>query len=176
VRIQAFRAHFMRAMQTSLGAARRAGHAISKKVKATLAQIDLSVGVGDDESSFGQGGNRAWYELALEEARRRLLVLFEKSGFDRHFPRFEKFVRRVLGNPAGPPKSAPQIQAPPSERKTVAKVKARTQDEVEAERLRAEVRRSIMMAHQREGAGLRERIATHRKGKDGEDPEGEDHS
>jgi hypothetical protein len=174
VRIQAFRAYFSRAMQQSLGAARRAGHAISKRVKATIDKINISVGVGEDESGFAEGGNRAWYELAIEEARRRLLVLWEKSGFDRHFPRFEKFVRRVLGRPAGPRKIAPPIPQPPSEQRTVAKVKARTPDELEAERLRAEVRRSMMMAHQREAAGLRERIATHRKS--GDDGDGEDHS
>lgn len=156
-------------MQQGLGAARRAGHAISKKVKATLGSIDLGGGVGDDESTFGQGGNRAWYELALEEARRRLLVLFEKSGFDRYFPRFEKFVRRVLGNPPQAKKIAPGVPLPPSERRTLAKVKARTPDEIEAERLRAEVRRSMMMAHQREAAGLRERIDKHRKSHDGEE-------
>ena len=160
-------------MQQGIGVARRAGHAISKKVKTTLGKIDLSVGVGDDESSFGQGGNRAWYEAALEEARRRLLVLFEKSGFDRYFPRFEKFVRRVLGHPPAPKKMAPGVPLPPSEQRTVAKVKVRTPDELEAERLRAEVRRSMMIAHQREGAGLRERVAKHRRGKD-EDEESED--
>lgn len=157
-------------MQQSLGAARRAGHAISKRVKKTLAAIDINVGVGDDESSFGEGGNRAWYELALEEARKRLLALFEKSGFDRYFPRFEKFVRRVLGRPAGPKKMAPSIPKPASEQPTLTKVKARTPGDIEAERMRAEIRRSMMVAHQREGAGIREHIAEVRRGKGEDDP------
>ncbi len=166
MRVQAFRAFFTRTVQSSLGAARRAGFAISKRIKQTLDAIDISVGVGGDEASFGQGGNRAWYELVAEEARRRLYVLFEKSGFDRYFPRFEKFVKRVLGRSAGQEKMAPRIAAPPSEQVTVAKVKTRRPEDVEAERMRAEVRRSMMMAHQREGAGIRERIAQHRKGEE----------
>lgn len=144
---------------------------ISRKLKQTLDAIDISVGVGEDESSFGQGGNRAWYENLADEARRRLYELFEKSGFDRYFPRFEKFVKRVLGNPPGQAKLAPKIAPPPSEAQTVAKVKIRRPEDAEAERLKAEVRRSMMMAHQREHAGIRERIAKHRQNEEDEPKE-----
>jgi hypothetical protein len=168
VRIQAFRAYFARTLQQSLGAARRAGHAISRRIKKTLESIDISANVGEDESHFGQTGNRAWFEF-VDEARRRLYELFEKSGFDRYFPRFEKFVKRVLGRPAGPKKIAPPIKPPPSEQQTVAKVAIRRPEDAEVERLKAEVRRTMMMAHQRESAGLREKLAKHRT--DTDDPD-----
>src|SRR5262249_3904952 len=143
--------------------------------RAALEKIEVAVGVGvgDDESRFGDNSSRAWYNLVLEEARRRLLALFEKSGFDRYFPRFEKFLRRALGGNT-PKKIAPTLPPPPSQQVTVVVPVRKSPGELEAERMRAEVRRAMMQAHQREAAGLRERVAEHRGQRD--DGDDDDHS
>jgi hypothetical protein len=165
MRVQAFRAWFSSALNQGWGAARRAGLAISRRIKQATGRIEISVGVGDDESRFGGSGSRAWLQL-IEEARTRLLQLFEKSYFER-FPRFERFMRRILGQPAALKKIAPPIKQSPKATQVAAR--AHQPSSAEAARLAAEVRRSMMAAHTREHAGLRETVARRRRGDEGEE-------
>lgn len=160
MRVQAFRVWFNSALQQSVGAARRAGLAISRGIKRAAEKIELSVGVGEDESRFGQSGSRAWMEV-LDEARARLLSLFEKSHFER-FPRFERFVRRLLGRSAALKKTAPSLPPPRPQGPVVLGVhKPRLSEE--AERLQREVRLGVMRAHTGEHAGLRETVEARRR-------------
>lgn len=163
MRVQPFRAWFTSALQQGVGAARRAGLAISRRIRQATGQIDLSAGVGDDESRFGGSGSRAWLAM-LQEYREKLLSLFERSTFER-FPRFERFVRRLLGRPAALKKTAPKL-APPPHRAIGAGTRSAAGTAEEA-RLRAQVRLGMMQAHTHEHAGLREEVDQHRHRRDG---------
>jgi hypothetical protein len=160
MRIQAFRAWFTTALRQGVDTARRAGLAIHRKIKQATGRIEISVGVGDDESRFGGSGSRAWIEI-IEEYRKKLLELFERSSFER-FPRFERFMRRLLGGSSALKKTAPELEKPAHARATQIVAAAPAMNPKEAERLRAEVRRGMLQAHQHEHAGLRERVSKHR--------------
>ncbi|MCK6552233.1 hypothetical protein L6R52_40760 [Myxococcota bacterium] len=166
MRVSSFRAWFSAALQQGVGAARRAGLAVTRSIRRATGQIEISAGVGDDESRFGQTGSRAWLEL-LDDAREKLIQLFEKSTFER-FPRFERFVRRVLGRSARLEHHAPSLPAPKPKGPT-GPLGAHTPKRTDDERLRAQVRVGMMQAHTGERAGIRDRIETQRHGDDDRD-------
>lgn len=144
-------------MNSSVDRARSIGHAISRRIKDATGSISVSVGVGDDESRFGGGRSVVWVEF-VEEYKKKLLAFMEKSVFER-FPRFEKFMRRVLGSSKGPPLALPTPDRP----KVPVKLgvhKPPTNEE--AERFRQQIQLGIMKAHQQEHAGLRDHVDKHR--------------
>lgn len=138
------------AANQSIGAARRVSKAMGKRLRAATAAISAGVGVGDDESSFGGGRARVWFEEVLDDTRKKVLNLLEKSVFER-FPRFERMVRRLLGTPKAPP--PPTLPPPRPTGPLGAHVPGRDPD---AERYRAEIQRRMRDAHTREHAGLRD--------------------
>jgi hypothetical protein len=95
MRITNLRVWLNHAVRESVGAARRVGHAIHRRIKSSSDKVEVGVGIGDDESGFGGGRTQVWLEW-LDDARDQVLRFFEKSTFER-FPRFEKFMRRLLG-------------------------------------------------------------------------------
>ena len=98
MQINTFRAWFNSAVQQGVGAAKRAGVAVGKRIKPGSGKVDASTGIGDDESSFGGGkGHRAWIEV-VEEYIKKFRELFEKSTFQR-FNRLDSFLRKFLGLP-----------------------------------------------------------------------------
>lgn len=164
MRITAFRAWVSQTMNQGVGAARRAGVAISRRIRAATGKIDAGVGVGDDESSFGGGrGSRAWIEL-VEEAVKRFIRLFDRSVFERRYVRVEAFLRRLLGLP---PKARPPVLPPP---KPAARPSAPAPISAEqAARFREQVRLGMVQANTARDAGLRAKV---KHGSDGEtDPE-----
>jgi hypothetical protein len=148
-------------MSSSIGYARRAGRAIAKKIREAKEKIEVSVGVGDDESRFGGSGSRAWLEI-VEEYKDKVLALLEKSTFVR-FPRFEKFMRRLLGRPVALKKAAPRMALPPDMRKTETAVSAQRPSDAETERLKAEARAMMLKTHTHERAGTREQLEQRRR-------------
>lgn len=155
MRITAFRVWVQGAIQQGVGAARRAGLAISKRIRPQGNQIDAGVGVGDDESSFGGGrGSRAWFTELLEDAARRLRSLFEHSRFERRFVRVESFLRKLLGLPPkeklAPPPPAPKKST--SHRSSVPPPVSAEQ----AARFRQQIQMGRVQANTARQAGLRE--------------------
>ncbi len=139
-------------VQQSWDRAKKVGHAIGRKVRAATGAISAGVGVGDDESEFGGRRNRAWIQV-LEEARERLLQLFEKSYFER-FPRLERLVRKFLGGSTK--QLAPKVEAPKA--KPTGPLGAHNGVSPEqAARFKAQIQRGIMEAHTRENVSARER-------------------
>lgn len=112
-------------------------------------EIGRGVGVGDDESEFGGKSGRVWFEW-MEEARERLLALFEHSVFER-VPGLQRFVRHWLGRPA---KALPAKLPPP---RPTGPLGAHTPN-VDP-RDEAYIRRRLMAAHVSESAGLRDAMA-----------------
>lgn len=151
MRLTAFRAWINHAASHSVGAARRVGKAMTKRMRAATGRIDAGVGVGDDESSFGGGRARVWFEEVLEETRIRLLNILERTVFER-FPKIERLMRRVLGDRK--PVRAPQI-APPKRVTGPLGVHVPKVDP-EVERYRAQIQRDMLRAHTEEHAGLRD--------------------
>lgn len=155
MRITAFRVWVQGAIQQGVGAARRAGLAISRRIRPSGQQVDAGVGVGDDESRFGGGrGSRAWFTELLEDAARRIRALFEHSRFERRFVKVEAFLRNLLGLPPRekiaptlpPPRKAPgpRASAPPP-------VSAE-----QAARFRQQIQMGRVQANTARQAGLRE--------------------
>lgn len=142
-------------MQNGVGAAKRTGHAISRRIKEATGRVDANVGVGDDESSFGGGrGSRAWLEL-LDEYIKRFKRFFEKSTFER-FGRFEAFLRKFLGLPA---KKAPELPKPKPKRVITA---PKPVDAEQAARLKAQLQAGRIRAHTSEKFNLRQMDAKRR--------------
>jgi hypothetical protein len=142
MRVSAFRVWF----STAVSHARRAGLAISRKFREAVDAIQISVGVGDDESGFGGQGHRAWLH-AFEESFDRMRRFFEESSFERLY-KLENAVRGWLGLPPRI-KSAPTLPLPPSKAKTVVQQKVIPQSKTDPELLR-QVRQGIIKAHTRE--------------------------
>lgn len=152
MRITTFRSWVSAAVQSGVGAARRAGVAISRRIRDATGRIDAGTGVGDDESSFGGGrGNRAWIEL-VEEAIRRFKALFERSVFERRFPRFDAWVRKFLGLPA---RRAPELPKPKPKPRAPVRPAAPI-DPAEAARLKAQLQLGRIQAHTSERFDLRQ--------------------
>ena len=98
MQINTFRAWFNNAVQQGVGAAKRAGVAVGRRVRPGSDKVDASTNIGEDESSFGGGrGHRAWIEV-LEEYIKKFRQFFEKSTFQR-FNRLDSFLRKFLGLP-----------------------------------------------------------------------------
>jgi hypothetical protein len=156
VRIGALRVWFNQAVHQSTAAAKRLGTMVAKRIRAATGSVDAGVGVGDDESEFGGGRNRAWIVEMMEDARKKVLALFEKSFFER-FPRFQRAMRRLLGTGAktAEPRALPKPTGP---LKLGAHTPVRNRDE-----LRQQIERGLYEAHQREHAGLRDRIEKQKK-------------
>lgn len=148
MRVHAFRAWFVGAMNQGVGAARRAGHAMTRRIRNARGQVDAGVGVGDDENEFGGGRSRAWFEH-LGEYVGRLLKLFDKSTFERFRP-VESFFRRLLGLS---PRAVPEPKVPKQPTKRLAA--PAPIDPAEAARLRAEIRQQMIMANARGIQNLR---------------------
>ncbi|MEM7675932.1 MAG: hypothetical protein AAF449_08010 [Myxococcota bacterium] len=153
MRITAVRAWFNQAVHRGVGAARRATAALSKRVRGYGRGVDRSVGVGDDESEFGGKSARIWFEW-MEEARERLLTLFEHSFFER-VPALQKLVRRFLGRSSTPP--PPRL--PPSV-KPSGPLGAHTSNFDANDQ--AYIQRRLQQAHLSEHAGLRDEMARSR--------------
>jgi hypothetical protein len=146
MRITAFRAWVGATLNQGLGAARRAGLAIARKIRPSSDTVEPGAGIGDDEEGGFRGrGSRAWIEI-LEEVRRRLEQLFGKSTFER-FPRMERFFRRFLGAPSRD--SLPSPKPRPRAEPTAASRPAATLSRVEAERVRAQIRMAMIEANTR---------------------------
>jgi hypothetical protein len=156
VRIGALRVWISQAVQQSSIAARRIGTMVARKIRAATDAIAAGVGVGDDESEFGGGRNRAWVQEMVEDARKKILALLEKSFFER-FPRFQKAMRRLLGTPSmklSAPRVLPKASGP---------VKLGAHTPVRNDEYRDQIERGMREAHQREHAGLRDRIEKGKK-------------
>lgn len=159
MRISALRVWFTHAVHQSAVAARRVGTMIGRKIReATGGSIERGAGVGDDESEFGGGRSRAWIQEVLDDARKALLALFEKSFFER-FPRFQKHLRRLLGAAPAPALAPPEKRTGPPR-----KLGAHTPSASEALELRRQIDEGIRSAHTREHAGLRDSMDRRRKG------------
>lgn len=157
MRVGAVRVWLRGAVNTSVGRARSIGHAITRRIKSAADKISVSVGVGDDESSFGGGRSQMWLEV-VDEYRKKLLAFLERSTFER-FPRFEKFMRRILGGDRPLPPALPSPEKP----KVPVKLGAHTPPtNEEAAKFRAQIQLGIMKAHTEEHAGLRENVSRHR--------------
>ena len=157
MRIGAIRVWITQAVHQSAIAARRIGTVVARKIRSVTGAVDAGVGVGDDESEFGGGRNRAWITEMVEDARMKILALLEKSFFER-FPRFQKAMRRLLGTPAreAPARTLPRPSAGP------VKLGAHTPSGNRGE-FKEQIERGMMEAHQREHAGLRDRIEKGKK-------------
>ena len=108
MQINTFRAWFNNTLQQSVGAAKRAGLAVGRRIRPNSDRIDESTNVGEDESSFGGGrGHRAWFDF-VEEYVKKFKRFFEKSTFQR-FPRLDSFIRKFLGLP---PREKPKMVNP----------------------------------------------------------------
>lgn len=108
MQINTFRAWFNNAVQQGVGAAKRAGVAVGRRVKPGSGKVDASTNIGEDESSFAGGrGHRAWIEV-VEEYIKKFRQFFEKSTFQR-FNRLDSFLRKFLGLP---PREKPKIVNP----------------------------------------------------------------
>lgn len=158
MRITAFRTWVRNAVQHGASAAKKIGHAISHKVRSATGAVEAGVGVGEDENEFGGRRSRVWFEI-LEEARKKLLDIFEKSYFER-FPRLERLVRRFLGGSTKQqaPKMLPKRATGP------VKLGAHTPDRAGAEAYKKEISDRMMKAHVQEHAGLRDDIEESRSG------------
>ena len=154
MRIGALRVWISQAVHQSAIAAKRIGTTVVRRIRAATGAIEAGVGVGEDESEFGGGRNRAWIQEMVEDAKKRLLALLEKSFFER-FPRFQKAMRRLLGTPARPP---PRVLP-----KSAVPVKLGAHTPVRNDEFRDQIERGIRDAHQREHAGLRDRIEKGKK-------------
>lgn len=153
MRINTVSAWLRSAVSQSVGAARRVGHAVTRRIRRGTAPIDAGVGVGDDESGF-RGRSRVWLEL-VEEYRDKLVRVFEESLFER-FPRLEAMVRRVLGKPKEAPK-APALPAPARRAGPTGPLgAARPKESEESRRMKAQIQLGILRAHTQEHAGLRD--------------------
>ena len=137
-------------MHRGLGAARNATRAITRRLRGDTDDVGRGVGVGDDESQFGGQGSRVWFEW-MEEARERLLALFEHSVFER-VPLLQRLVRRFLGGSTG--KVAPPIAAP---KRPTGPLGAHSPTVNPADQ--AYIRRRMHDAHVSEAAGLRDAMA-----------------
>lgn len=157
MRIGALRVWISQAVHQSAIRARRMGTVVARRIRAMTGMVDAGVGVGDDESEFGGGRNRAWITEMVEDARMKILALLEKSFFER-FPRFQKAVRRLLGTAA---KNAPAPMLPRSGAGPV-KLGAHAPS-VHRNEFREQIERGRLEAHQREHAGLRDRIEKGKK-------------
>lgn len=133
---------FSASVERGLGAARRAGLAVSKRMRHALGKIEETSGVGDDETAVGRHGSRAWMELIEETVEKIRRALFEKSSFVR-LSRFEGFFRNLLGLPPktslAPPPPKPKPKGSP--RSIPSPV-----DAEQAARLRAQIQRGRMQA------------------------------
>lgn len=155
MRITAFRVWVQGAIQQGVGAARRAGVAISRRIRPSGNQVDAGVGVGDDESKFGGGrGSRAWFTELLEDAARRIRSLFENSRFERRFVRVETFLRNLLGLPPRE-KIAPTLPPPKKAPGPRASVPPPVSAE-QAARFRQQIQMGRVQANTARQAGLRE--------------------
>lgn len=155
MRVNAFRVWFNHALHQGMGAARRAGMAITRKVRSSLGKIEAGTGVGDDESHFGGRGSRAWLQT-LEETVERIRKLFDTSSFER-LSRFEAKMRQWLGLPPKtrvlPPPAAPP---PPKRRSADAPRVAPKIDAEQAARFRAQVQQGLIDANTRGKAAPKE--------------------
>ncbi|MEO1336289.1 MAG: hypothetical protein AAFV29_11630 [Myxococcota bacterium] len=136
-----------------MGAARKATRALSKRIRGYGRGVDRSVGVGDDESEFGGKSSQIWFEW-VEEARERLLTLFEHSFFER-VPALQKLVRRFLGRP-----SAPQAPRLPASIKPTGPLGAHKPNYDPSDQ--AYIQSRLRQAHLSEHAGLRDAMAKSR--------------
>jgi len=149
VRITTFRAWVSNAMTNGAGAAKRAGHAISRRMRPGGDAIDAGVGVGDDESGFGGSrGSRAWIEI-IEEYVKKLRELFHKSTYER-FSRLESFIRKFLGLP---PRKAPPLAAPKPRQRMAAPPPVSPEM---AARMRAQIRAGRQQATTQDRVSLRQ--------------------
>lgn len=104
MRVHAFRMWFGATLRQGVGAARRAGLAVSRRVRASLGKIEGATGIGDEDTALSRGGSRAWWS-AVEEAATKLRDFLEKSTFVR-IGKLEAWVRTKLGLPPRVSKTA----------------------------------------------------------------------
>lgn len=167
MRITNLRVWLNHAVAQSVGAARRVGHAIHRRIKSATGKVEIGVGVGDDESRFGGGRTQVWLEW-LEDARDQVLRFFERSTFER-FPRFEKFMRRLLGKPKVAI-TAPKLAAPKGPTGPLGARPLGGPESAESARLKAQVKQTIREAHTKGHAGLLDEHTRLKQGP-GDDPD-----
>lgn len=162
MRITALKVMLANGFAQGVGAAKRAGLAVARRVRPGD-HVEVAVSVGDDESRFGGAGSRAWLQF-LEECRSRMLEIFEKSRFERQ-PRLERFFRRWLGlSRAYGRRRAPLLLDTPFDSRETEVVQAYgAEQQREAARLKAQVRDAILQAHTGGRAGLLDRVANQRE-------------
>ncbi|MCC7386224.1 MAG: hypothetical protein IT384_30555 [Deltaproteobacteria bacterium] len=154
MRIQSFRVWFNSALRQGAGAVRRAGLAVTSKVRAALGKIEVG-GIEDDEDIARRRGSRAWLD-AIEEAARRFKDLFDKSTFER-LSRLENYFRRWVGLPPRS-KKAPMIDALPEPKKIAPAAAFKPRPPADAEqaaRMRAQIQQGMIQANTKGSAGLR---------------------
>ena len=142
MRITAFRAW--------ISNVKKAGVAISRRIREATGKVDAGVGVGNDESGFGSGrGSRAWFEV-ISEYLKRFQRWWQKSTFER-FPSLEAFLRKYFNYG---PKQAPQFKLPPKRvtpppRPPTAEESAKMRDQVQLLRVQAGMKNKQNRRHAR---------------------------
>ena len=115
MRVHTIRIWFSARVESGLGAARKAGLAVTRRMRAALGKVEASAGVGDEETAVGRHGSRAWLEL-IEETVEKIRRVFDQSSFVR-LSRFEGFMRNLLGlAPKAPPPPPPAPKPQPLRR------------------------------------------------------------
>lgn len=79
------------------GAARRAGFAVTKRMRAAMGKVEGASGIGDEEMELRGGGSRAWWD-ALEQAATKVRSYLEANTFVR-IGKLEAWFRKKLGLP-----------------------------------------------------------------------------
>jgi len=94
---------FGAALRQGANAAKRAGFAVTKRVRASLGKVEGADAITDEESKGGS--SRAWLGV-VEEAFSKVRNLLDKSTFVR-IGRVEGWIRKKLGLPPRIPRALP---------------------------------------------------------------------
>lgn len=147
VRITAFRTWAQGALSQGMGLARRAGLAVTRRLRARDARVEEAAGVGDDELASGRGrGARLWLDVFGEQVE-RVVRLFEDSRFERRAGRVEAWLRRALGLPPRVDRRASSRPSAPPPRVVTARIAPPMRDPEAVRALQAEVLAGRRRAH-----------------------------
>jgi hypothetical protein len=132
-------------MRQSVGAMRRAGLAVSRKIRDAVGMVEAADGVGEDEGVSGRQGSRAWF-TAVEETVERIRKFLEESTFVR-LSKLENFFRELVGLPPRVKKelTAPMVDTKP--RQSVAPSPQKPVDAEQAARFRAQIQQGLIQAN-----------------------------
>jgi hypothetical protein len=130
-----------------MGLARRAGLAVTRRLRARDARVEEAAGVGDDDLASGRGrGARLWLDVLGEQVE-RVVRLFEDSRFERRAGRVEAWLRRALGLPPRVDGRAEARAPTPAPRRVTARVAPPPLAPEAARALQAEVLAGRRRAH-----------------------------